>query len=60
MARRIQSLAIAAAAVASTAAIVAAVPAAPSQAYTPPRLSTAQYELTALSDITIDGITNAF
>ncbi len=60
MARRIQSLAIAAAAVASTAAIVAAVPAAPSQAYTPPRLSSAKYELTALSDITIDGITNAF
>ena len=60
MARRIQSLAVAAAAVASTAAIVAAVPAAPSQAYTPTRLSTAKYELTALSDITIAGITNAF
>ncbi len=60
MARRIQSLAVAAAAVASTAAIVAAVPAAPSQAYTPTRLSTAKYELTALSDITIAGITKAY
>ena len=60
MARRIQSYAVAAAAVASTVALVAAVPASPSQAYTPTRLSTAQYELTALSDISIDGLINDY
>jgi hypothetical protein len=60
MARRIQSLAVAAAAVATSAALVAAVPAPQSAAYTPTRLSTAKYELTAISDITINGIAKAY
>lgn len=60
MAKRIQSLSVAAAAVVTSAALVAAVPTAPSQAYSPTKLSTAKYELTALNDITIDGISQAY
>ena len=63
MARRIKPLAVAAAAVISSAAIVAATPspmAGGDEAYTPTKLSTAKYELTAISDITINGIIDAY